>query len=51
MAGDTVTLTCSVGLPSGVTDTPDFQWEGPGASPSPADPTTIVDRLSPVTSH
>ena len=28
MAGDTVTLTCSVTLPSGVTDTPVFQWEG-----------------------
>ena len=30
MAGDIVTLTCTVTLPSGVTDTPDFQWEGPG---------------------
>ena len=30
MAGDTVTLTCSVTLPRGVTSTPDFQWEGPG---------------------
>ena len=29
MTGDTVTLTCSVTLPSGVTDTPVFQWEGP----------------------
>ena len=29
MAGDTVTLTCTVTLPSGVTDTPVFQWEGP----------------------
>ena len=29
MAGDNVTLTCSVTLPSGVTDTPVFQWEGP----------------------
>ena len=29
MAGDTVTLTCSVTLPNGVTDTPVFQWEGP----------------------
>ena len=30
MAGDTVTLTCSLTLPHGVTGTPDFQWEGPG---------------------
>ena len=30
MAGDNVTLTCTVTLPSGVTDTPVFQWEGPG---------------------
>ena len=30
MAGGTVTLTCSVTLPHGVTGTPDFQWEGPG---------------------
>ena len=29
MAGDNVTLTCSVTLPSGVTGTPVFQWEGP----------------------
>ena len=30
MAGDIVTLTCTITLPSGVTDTPVFQWEGPG---------------------
>ena len=30
MAGDTVTLTCSLTLPHGVPDTPEFQWEGPG---------------------
>ena len=30
MAGDTVTLTCYVTLPHGVTGTLDFQWEGPG---------------------
>ena len=29
MAGDNLTLTCTVTLPSGVTDTPVFQWEGP----------------------
>ena len=40
MAGDNVTLTCSVTLPTGVTGTPDFLWEGPGVTPTPADPTT-----------
>ena len=30
MAGESVTLTCSVTLPDGVTGTPDFQWKGPG---------------------
>ena len=33
MAGDTVTLTCSLTLPHEVTGTPDFQWEGPGGVP------------------
>ena len=32
MAGDNITLTCSVTLPTGVTGTPDIQWEGPGVS-------------------
>ena len=41
MAGDTVTLTCTVTLPSGVTDTPVFQWEGPGVvTPTPEDSMT-----------
>ena len=41
MAGDIVTLTCTVTLPSGVTDTPDFQWEGPGGViPTPEDSIT-----------
>ena len=40
MVGDSVTLTCSVTLPAGVTGTPDFQWEGPGVTPTPAAPTT-----------
>ena len=39
MAGDNVTLTCSVTLPPGVIGTPDFHWEGPGEV-TPADPTT-----------
>ena len=40
MAGATVTLTCSVSLPTGVTGTPDIQWKGPGVTPTPADPTS-----------
>ena len=30
MAGNLVTLTCSVALPDGVTGSPLLQWEGPG---------------------
>ena len=29
MVGDSLTLTCSVVLPDGVTGTPDYQWTGP----------------------
>ena len=29
MVGDSITLTCSVVLPDGVTGTPDYQWMGP----------------------
>ena len=29
------TLTCSLSLPRGVTDTPVFQWEGPGVTTTP----------------
>ena len=47
MAGDTVTLTCSVSLPTGVTGTPDFHWEGPGEV-TPADPTTNGQEVSSV---
>ena len=46
MAGDTVTLTCSVSLPSGVTGTPVFQWEGPGVTSTPANPTTSGGMVS-----
>ena len=43
MAGDTVTLTCSVTLLTQVTH---FQWEGPGVPPIPADPTTSGQIVS-----
>ena len=46
MAGENVTLTCSVTLPSGVSGTPDFQWEGPGLFYSPADLTTSGQMVS-----
>ena len=53
MAGDTVTLTCSIYLPSGVTDTPVFQWERPGVTPTPDDPTSsggVVSSILTLTS-
>ena len=53
MAGDTVTLTCSLALPSGVTDTPVFQWEGPAVTPTPDDPTSsggVVSSILTLTS-
>ena len=40
MAGDTLTLTCSISLPPGVNGTPVFNWKGPGESPTPANLTT-----------
>ena len=47
MAGDTVTLTCSLTLPHGVTGTPDFQWEGPGGvTLTPADSMTSGQTVS-----
>ena len=46
MAGDSVILTCSLSLPNGVTGTPVFQWERPGVTPTPADPTYSVGVVS-----
>ena len=48
MAGDSLTLTCSVTLPAGVTGTPDFQLEGPAVTPTPAAPTTSGQEVSSV---
>ena len=48
VAGDSLTLTCSVTLPAGVTGTPNFQWEGPGVTPTPAFPTTSGQEVSSV---
>ena len=45
VAGDTVTLTCSVTLPPGVTGTPDPQSERPGVTPTPSVPTTNAQEL------
>ena len=46
VAGESLTLTCSVTLPAGVTGTPDFQWEGPGVTPTPAAPTISGKEVS-----
>ena len=47
MAGESVSLTCSVTLPDGVTGTPDFQWEGPGGvTLTPTDSTTSGGTVS-----
>ena len=48
MAGDIVTLNCSVTIPTGVTGTPDFHWAGPGLTPTPATPTTNGREVSSV---
>ena len=40
MAGESVSLTCSVTLPGTVSGTPVFQWAGPGDTLTPAAPTT-----------
>ena len=34
VAGDNVTLCCSISPPGGVSGTPFFQWEGPGVNDS-----------------
>ena len=47
-AGASRTLNCSVTLPAGVTGTPDFQWEGPGVTPTPTSPTTSGQDVSSV---
>ena len=47
MAGATVTLNCSLSLPSGITDTPVFQWEGPsGVTFTPVGPVTTGGVVS-----
>ena len=46
VAGNSVTLTCTISLPTGVTDTPSFQWEGPGVTPTPTDPTSSEGMVS-----
>ena len=48
MAGDSLTLTCSVTRPAGVTGVPYFQLEGPGAIPTPAELRTSGQEVSSV---
>ena len=40
MAGESVSLTCSVTLPGTMSDSPVFQWVGPEETLTPADPST-----------
>ena len=40
MAGESVSLTCSITLPGAVNGTAVFQWVGPGDTSTPADPST-----------
>ena len=40
VAGESVSLTCSVTLPGAVSGSPVFQWAGPGDTPTPAAPST-----------
>ena len=40
MAGESVSLTCSLTLPGTVSGSPVFQWVGPGDTPTAADPST-----------
>ena len=41
MAGDRVTITCSVTLDEGVSGTLNFQWTGPGQTPNPTASSTV----------
>ena len=43
LAGDNVTLNCSVTLLTGVTH---FHWDGPGVTPTPSDPTISGQIIS-----
>ena len=50
VAGDSVTLTCSISLPSGVTGTPVFEWEGPGVTDDPTSSGGVVSSILTLTS-
>ena len=41
MAGESITLTCSVTIPYGLDGIPEFQWEGPGKIPNPTSPSSF----------
>ena len=51
MAGGSLTLNCSISLPSGIGRTPTFQWEGPKGSQNPTMSTPMLSggRVSSLT--
>ena len=51
MPGGSLTLNCSISLPSGIGHTPTFQWEGPEGSQNPtmSTPMLIEGRVSSLT--
>ena len=51
MAGGSLTLNCSISLPSGIGHTPTFQWEGPEGNQNPtmSTPMLIEGRVSSLT--
>ena len=46
MAGESITLTCSVTIPYRLNGIPEFQWEGPGETPDPAAPSTSGQEVT-----
>ncbi|CAI8039192.1 Hemicentin-2, partial [Geodia barretti] len=46
LAGGSVTITCSISLPSGVTGTPVLRWEGPGATESTRNDGSLSSNLT-----
>ena len=46
MAGESITLTCSVTIPYELNGIPEFQWEGPGETPDPAASSTIGQEVT-----
>ena len=41
MAGESITLTCSVTIPYGLNGIPEVQWKGPRQIPNPTSPSVV----------